>query len=162
MHNRFACFCGLGRLDARGLRKLIVFLVADRLAPLVCRPFTRDLDRKVDKPAVLRRAVPVLDVRRDDHNVAGVQLARRLARFLVPAAAAGAEQDLAAAFGGMVDVPVVAAGRLKGHVADGDTLGGEHIEVALADKILRKSGVLRAARKYCGSVKCRHTYHPFL
>ena len=49
----------------------------------------------------------------------------------------------------MVDVPVVAAARLEGHVEDGQVVGGtgERLEVALADEVLGKGGVLLAKAK---------------
>lgn len=116
----------------------------------------RDFDREMHKPAVLCRAVPVLYIGRDDNNVSRV---RSRAACPPPDTSRGAGQSRIwpPPFRLMMDVPVVAAGRLKRHVADGNALGGEHVQIALADKILCEGGVLRAARKHCGSVKFRHT-----
>src|SRR5699024_5526378 len=89
------------------------------------------------EPAVGRRAVPVLDLGRDYHRIAGREGLRRLAPRLIPAAAGGAEQDLPAAFAGVVDVPVVAAARLKGDVGGRDAvLAAEGLQVAFANKVL--------------------------
>ena len=52
--------------------------------------------------------------------VAGIELAGFLAPFLIPAASGSAEQNLSAASGGLMRMPVVAASGFKGHVADGD------------------------------------------
>ena len=69
--------------------------------------------------------------------------------LLVPPPAASAQQDLSPSFGGMVDVPVVTAAGRKGYVADGYSLGGEHIQIALSHKILGKGSILTAAFKNC-------------
>ena len=61
-----------------------VFRVRDGLQPLVAVS-SRALDGDVAEPAVLLRAVPVLDPGRDGHNIAGVQGLRGLSRLLIPA-----------------------------------------------------------------------------
>ena len=61
------------------------------------------------EPAVGLGTVPVLDLSVDGDDIAGLQAPGRLARFLIPALAGGTQQQLSAALGGMVDVPVVAA-----------------------------------------------------
>ena len=112
-----------------------VFLVGDGLAPLVAGVLAGHLEGHVGEPAVFGCAVPVLDLGGDDHRVAGGQRLGRLAPFLVPAAAGGAQQDLPAAFGRVMDVPVVAAARLKGDVGGKDAvLAAEGLQVALATK----------------------------
>ena len=87
-----------------------VFRVRDGLQPLVARLLAGALDGDVAEPAVLLRAVPVLDPGRDGHNIAGVQGLRGLSRLLIPAQTVRAQQQLAAAGLRVVDVPVVAAG----------------------------------------------------
>ena len=87
-----------------------VFRVRDGLHPLVARLLAGALDGDVAEPAVLLRAVPVLDPGRDGHNIAGVQGLRGLSRLLIPAQTVRAQQQLAAAGLRVVDVPVVAAG----------------------------------------------------
>src|SRR5699024_1529499 len=70
-------------------------------------------------------------------GVAGGERLGRLAPFLIPAAAGGAQENLAAALVGVVNVPVVAAARLKGDVGGGDTVfARQHLEIAVAHKIL--------------------------
>ena len=87
------------------------------------------------EPAVPGRAVPVLDPGGDVDNVALVQFACGLAPLLIPAAPGGAEQYLPAAADGLMDMPVVAAPRFEGHVADDDPFGGKHVQITVADKI---------------------------
>ena len=95
------------------------------------------------EPAVCRGAVPVLDVRGNLHHVAGAQALGGLALFLVPAFAIHADEHLPAALARMVDVPVVAAARLEGHVEDGQVVVGvgERVEIALPDEVLRETVV---------------------
>ena len=68
------------------------------------------------EPAVGLGTVPMLDVGRDGDHGAGSQADGRFALFLVPAFACGTNQQLAAALGCVVDVPVVAAAGFKGNV----------------------------------------------
>ena len=81
------------------------------------------------EPAVLLRSVPVLDVGGDHHNAALVQADGGLAFLLVPALASRAEQELTASFVCVVDMPVVAASRLEGHV------GGEQAAFRIGQRI---------------------------
>ena len=60
--------------------------------------------------------MPVLHVRGDHDDAALVQADGILALFLIPALARGAEKELSAAGSRVMDVPVVAAGGLEGHV----------------------------------------------
>ena len=95
-----------------------VFRVRDGLQPLVARLLAGALDGDVAEPAVLLRAVPVLDPGRDGHHVAGMQGLRALARLLIPAKTVGAQQQLSTARFRVVDVPVVAAGGGEGDVCE--------------------------------------------
>lgn len=104
------------------LLQLAVRFVRNRLTPFVGCLFTGHLNGQVGKPAILGRAMPVLDFRRDDDHIAGVQFTRRLAPFLIIATACRAEQNLPAALLGMVDMPIVAAAGLKGYVPTGTPL----------------------------------------
>ena len=100
-HNsRVLCTAGVERC---------VFRVRNGFTPLVACLLAGALDGDVAEPAVLLRAVPVLDPRRDGHHVAGVQGLRGLARLLIPAQTVRAQQQLAAAGLRVMDVPVVAA-----------------------------------------------------
>ena len=60
--------------------------------------------------------MPVLHVRGDHDEAALVQADGVLALFLIPALARGAEKELSAAGSRVMDVPVVAAAGLEGHV----------------------------------------------
>lgn len=84
--------------------------------------------------------MPMLDARGDEHDIARMQLPGFLAPELAPAPTIRAQQDLAAALVGMMDMPVVATARLKGHVCQEDRLlgVGQRIEKRLADEILRE------------------------
>ena len=52
----------------------------------------------------------------DVDYITGMQLTGRLAPFLVVATTAGDKQNLPAAFIGVVNMPVIAAARLKGYI----------------------------------------------
>ena len=98
-----------GRLQCRGI------------APISAVGIT-DQRHRDDCPAVRLDDLPegVIDGLLDDDDVAGVQASRGLAFLLVPAASRDADEDLPAAPGGVVDVPVVAASRLERHVGEED------------------------------------------
>ena len=89
--------------------QFFVFCIAYRLTPFVAAIFAGNFHSNVAEPAVGLGTVPVLDVGRDGDHGAGGQADGRFALFLVPAFACGTNQQLAAALGGVVDVPVVAA-----------------------------------------------------
>ena len=59
--------------------------------------------------------------------------------FLIPALAGRADEHLPAALVRMVDVPVVAAARFKGHVSQKQAVlrTSQRVEKGIADKILR-------------------------
>ena len=116
-----------------------VFRVRDGLQPLVARLLAGALDGDVAEPAVLLRAVPVLDLSRDGHHVAGMQGLRALARLLIPAQTVRTQQQLAAAGLRVMDVPVVAAGGGEGDVCEKNGLRrvGQRVEEALAGEVLR-------------------------
>ena len=86
-----------------------VLFVGNGLTPFVAAIFAGNFHSNVAEPAVGLGTVPVLDVGRDGDHGAGGQADGRFALFLVPAFACGTNQQLAAALGGVVDVPVVAA-----------------------------------------------------
>ena len=89
--------------------ELRIRLVADRFAPLVFAVCARNLHGDVAEPAVPLCAVPVLDIGRDRDDRTGLEADSGLPLLLIPALAGGTQQQLSAALGGMVDVPVVAA-----------------------------------------------------
>lgn len=72
------------------------------------------------EPAVFAGTVPVLDACWDVDAVAGMHLDRLLAPFLIVANTSDTNEDLASAFFGMVDMPVVTAAGLEGDVEDAD------------------------------------------
>ena len=75
---------------------------------------------EMGEPAVLFRAMSVFHTCRDRDDIAGAQTLCRHSFFLIPAFAVYADQDLAAAGGGVMDVPVVAAAGFKGDIGDED------------------------------------------
>ena len=84
-------------------------------------------------PAVLRRTVPVLDLRRYVHDHARLELDGRLAPLLIPTATAYGNQNLTCA---VMHVPVIAAARLERDIVDAHALCRQLRQVALPDKIL--------------------------
>lgn len=131
----------------------MIGVVGDGLQPLIDGVFGGDLYSQMGKPAVFSGAVPMLHLWRYMDHVAGAQPLRGLAPCLIPSLAAGAQQDLAPL---VMDVPVVAAARLKGDVCKKDGLLriGQRIEEGRAGKILRVGGVFRAPAKDVFLFKC--------
>ena len=89
-------------------------------------------------------------------TVPGRRLTARLSLLLIPALAGSADEDLAAAVGGVMDVPVVAAARLKGHVGqEGRTFARccQRVQKGIADKILCKSCIRLTGSEYVGLFK---------
>ena len=82
--------------------------------------------------------MPVLYPSGDVDDIAGVQLLSCFAPLLVVASSGHTDQDLAAALISLVDVPVVAAAGLKGHIVHAHLAGGERVEVALSHKYWAK------------------------
>ena len=134
----------------------VILCVADRLAPLVAAVLAGNLNGDMAEPAVGLCAVPVLDIRRNGDDIADAQTLRGLALLLIPALAVDADEQLSAAALRVVDVPVVAAARLKGDVCKKDGLLriGQRIEEGRAGKILRVGGVFRAPAKDVFLFKC--------
>ena len=81
---------GFPRLSC-SLSALAVLLVNDRLQPLVGGILAGYLHRQMREPAVGRGSVPVLHSGRDSDHIARVEELRRLAPFLIPAAAVNAD-----------------------------------------------------------------------
>ena len=114
------------------LTNFAVLFVGDRFEPLVAEAGLLGGEvGQVLHPAVGGGAVPVLGAGGDGDHHAGRQLHGSLAPFLIPSAAADADQHLD---GVVVDVPVVAAAGLEGDVAEAAD-GVEHGEVALPDEV---------------------------
>ena len=126
------------------LLQLAVFLIGDRLQPFIGTVHAGDLQGQMGEPAVGSRAVPVLDAGGDVDHVAGMQFPGRLAPLLIVAVSGHAEQHLTAALLGLVDMPIVPAARLKGHIVHPHRTGGQGLQIALPHKILGKSIVGRA------------------
>ena len=101
--------CGVAFISGCSSVQFGVLFVGNGLAPFVAAIFAGNFHSNVAEPAVGLGTVPVLDVGRDGDHGAGGQADGRFALFLVPAFACGTNQQLAAALGGVVDVPVVAA-----------------------------------------------------
>ena len=120
------CLVSFGQTAGLCLQR-VVLLVVHGFEPLVAGVFAREFKGQVAEPAVGCGSVPVLDVSRNLDDVSGVQTLCGLALFLIPALALNADQHLAAALACVVDMPVVAAARLKGDVVDGQVIvrGGQ-------------------------------------
>lgn len=117
---------------------LRICIIGDELAPFVARLRAWDLEGEMGEPARSLGAVPVLDACRDLDDVTWGQALQRFALFLIPALAVDANDDLAAALLGVVDMPEIAAARLERDVADGQRVAllREDLEVRLAREVL--------------------------
>ena len=122
-----------------------VFLIRNRLKPLIGRSFSRHFEGKMLEPGIRSRAVPVFYFRRDVYNISGFQLLCLFAPFLIIAPSACYKEDLTAF---VMDMPVIAAARLESHVADAYSFCSEHFQIALSDEVLRECCVRLADLKY--------------
>ena len=77
---------------------------------------TGNLHGDMAEPAILFRTVPVLDIGGNHYDAALMQTNSGLAFFLIPAFTSRADQELTASFVCMVNMPVIAAPRLEGHI----------------------------------------------
>lgn len=120
------CLVSFGQTAGLGLQRAVL-LVVHGFEPLVACVLAGETECQVTKPTIGSGAMPVLDVGGNLGDIAGVQALRGLALFLVPALAVDADQHLSAALACVVDMPVVAAARLKGDVVDGQVIvrGGQ-------------------------------------
>lgn len=120
-----------------------ILLVRYRLQPFVGGVLSGNLDRKVAEPLIRSRAVPVLNARRDSHDISRNQLLCGLAPLLVPALAVNAYEYLPAALVRVVDVPVIPAGGLESHVGDENGLlrVGEGLQPGVPGEVLRERRV---------------------
>lgn len=99
--------------------------------------------------------MPVLYAGRNVNAIAGSHLDRFLAPFLIVSASCNADEDLTAALVSVVNVPVVAALRLKGHIENAYLLGRNRSKIALTNEKLRKSIVRSAYREHHFRLMCR-------
>ena len=84
------------------------------------------------KPTVCHGAVPVLDIRGDIDHISRMERLGFLTPFLIPVLSGDADKNLSAALVCMVDMPAIAASRLKRHIEDANLLGRERRKVAFA------------------------------
>ena len=98
-------------------------------------------------------AMPVLRIRGDADGLPGLELLWLLSLDLVVAATADRDEYLRRV---VMDVPVVAATRLEGHVMDGNLRSLEHrSKVALSHEVLREA-VVRFSHRECARIfHCR-------
>ena len=96
--------------------QFVIFFIADRFAPLVGGILSGDLCGDMGEPAAFLRAMPMLDFRRNSNDCTVSQRHRRFPRLLIPPFTGGSDQQLAAAFFRVVDMPVIPASRLKGDI----------------------------------------------
>ena len=78
----------------------------------------------MSKPAVGGSSVPMLHACRDVDDRSRKNLLRRLSPLLIPATTSHTDKHLTTAFGGMMDMPIVAATRFEGDVGNGNLLIG--------------------------------------
>ena len=133
-------------------RRPAVLLLLHRLQPFVGAALARHLNRQVGKPTVGGGAVPMLDPGGNVRKIAGQKTLRGLAPFLKEALPGDADQDLTASPIGVMNVPIVAAARLKGDVTDADLLLRKGRKIASSAEIPRIGIVWRADREQglCG------------
>ena len=91
--------------------------------------------------------MPVLNIYRDVDHISRMKLLRIFPPLLIPAAPVDANQKLTATLVGMMDMPVIPASWLKGHVKCRHLLQGQRGNVALPDKVLSGNGVFLADRE---------------
>ena len=94
-----------------------------------------NLHGNVAEPRIGLRPMPVLDLCRNGDDRTRRQGDGLFALLLIQALARGADQQLPAAFGGMVDVPVVPASRLEGHIGKKHGALAGNGQVGLAGKV---------------------------
>ena len=105
----------------------------------------------------------MLDTGRNIHGVSRQQLHGVLAPLLIKAVSGNADKNLPAAGFGVMDMPVVAASRLKGHIENPHLLLGDRRKIAFPAEILRKTIICRADWKDHGcSVFCHGAVVRFL
>ena len=121
----------------------IIFFISHFLAPFVGELGTGGVEGHVAEPGVFLRAVPVAGIGGDFYHITGRKAPGGLALLLIPAFAIYADEDLAAAFLGVMDVPMVAATGLEGNIADGQGIAGlgEHLEIGISGEIFRISAI---------------------
>ena len=93
------------------------------------------------KPRVFCCAVPVLDVRRDIHDISGLEFLSWFAVLLIVPASGYGYENLSAVFRGVVDVPFVVAARLKCYVEGCDLLKCQRIQPAFSGEVFSCDGV---------------------
>ena len=81
-----------------------VHVIGDSFQPFVVSFFAGHLDRQMGKPAVRRRAVPVLHAGRNNDHVAWIERTGWLSPFLIPALAINTQQELSAAAERMMEM----------------------------------------------------------
>ena len=79
--------------------------------------------------------MPMLYPGRDIYNISGSKLSCRASPLLIISTPSHADKHLSTAAFGVMDMPVIAAGRLKGHVEHRYLLGGNGGKVALSHKV---------------------------
>ena len=94
--------------------------------------------------------MPVPDVRRDHDHFSRLKTDRGLSFFLIPAFACRTDQQLSAAACGVMNMPVVAAPRLKRNVGQMQPVFRlcQRIEIRISDEVLRIGGVFKSESEY--------------
>ena len=131
------------------LFQFLIFFFTHWFTPLTAAVFSGYFHSQMGEPAVRRSAVPVLYTGHNVDHIAGVQLLRLFAPFLIVAPACHADEDLPAALARLVDMPVVAAAGLKGNVGQKQAgfRVGQRVQERLANEKLGISGVCGTGSK---------------
>ena len=100
------------------LLEFVVFFVGDGVEPFGGGLLAGEFKGEVCEPAVGRGSVPVFYVGGNVDDGAGLDFDCGFAFFLVPAVSCYADEHLASALRGVVDVPVITTAGFKGDVGD--------------------------------------------
>ena len=100
------------------VREFFIDFIAYCFQPLIGSVFSGAFHSQMTEPAVSLGAVQVLYISRTRNAIAGFSRLRLFAFFLIPAFAVYTQKNLSAAFVSAVNVPVIAAARLKSDVGN--------------------------------------------
>ena len=133
------------------LFQFIVYFIRYRFAPFVFAVFSRNFHCNMGKPAIFFRSMPVLYLCRNSDHRTRCQADRLFSLFLVPSLTCCTDQKLSATFCRMMNMPVIAAPRLKRNICHKYCTVlwiCQWIQIRITDKILCKSCILRSCSKY--------------
>ena len=128
----------LGMLAGAGVlsAEFVVHFVCDGFEPFVRGVFTRYFEGKVRKPTVGGSSMPMFYVGRYVYDVTRMQFYGGFPFLLIPSATGYANEHLASAAGGVVDVPIIAATGFEGDVVERNLFGRYGCQIAVACEVL--------------------------